>query len=135
MDITNEDIKAYVDQIDSNRKEDIIKLIELGKKLTQKEPKLWGSIVGFGKLHYTYETGREGDMPLFSFANRKQAITLYLSYDIKKYEELKDLGKHKTGQGCLYINKLEDVDMNILELLIRKAIQDLLSNSMIFQVA
>lgn len=134
MDITNQDIKTYIDAMDDQRKDDIIKLIELGKKLTQKEPKLWGSIVGFGKLHYTYQTGREGDMPLFGFANRKQAITLYLSYDINKYEELKDLGKYKTGQGCLYIKKLDDVDVKVLEQLIKKAMQDLLGSSMIREV-
>ena len=70
-------------------------------------------------------------MPLFGFANRKQAITLYLSYDINKYEELNTLGKHKTGQGCLYINKLEDIDIDVLEDLIKKAMDDLLKSSMI----
>lgn len=131
MEITNHDIKSYIEKIDEKRQKDIVKLIEIGKKLTKKEPELWGSIIGFGKLHYTYKTGREGDMPLFGFANRKQAITLYLSYDINKYEELNTLGKHKTGQGCLYINKLEDIDIDVLEDLIKKAMDDLLKSSMI----
>ena len=84
---------------------------------------MWGSIIGFGKLHYTYKTGRQGDMPQFGIANRKQAITLYMSYHIEQYEALNRLGKYRTGKGCLYIKKLEDVDLNVLYELIVKAIK------------
>ena len=131
MEITSNSIKAYLDTVEDKRIDDVLKLIEIGKKITKKEPKMWGSMVGFGKVHYTYKTGREGDMFLFGFANRKQALTLYMSYDINQFEELKVLGRHKTGQGCLYIKKLSDVDLEVLEKLIIKATQQLLNSDII----
>ncbi len=135
MEITNPDIDKLIDELEEPRKKDILILIELGRKITKKEPKLWGTIIGFGKLHYTYESNREGDMPEFGIASRKQAITLYMSYEINKYEELKNLGKYKTGQGCLYIKKLDDVDLDVLEQLITQAIKDLKSSSIIKEIA
>ena len=131
MEINDKDVCEFVDQIDEPRKKDILKLIELGQKVTHKAPKLWGSIIGFERLKYTYQTGRTGEMPAFGLANRKQAITLYMSYNIGKYDELKDLGKHKIGKGCLYIKKLEDINLEVLETLIHKAIDDLLNSQQI----
>lgn len=131
MEVTSKDIKAFLETVDEKRKDDVLKLIELGNKITKKEPFMWGSMVGFGKVHYTYKTGREGDMFLFGFASRKQALTLYMSYDINQFEELDILGKHRTGQGCLYIKKLSDVDLKVLERLIRKATKQLLDSDFI----
>ncbi len=126
MEITNLQIDDFLKTVGPNRINDVQKLIEIGRKLTGKEPVMWGSIVGFGKLHYTYKSGLQGDMPRFAFANRKQSLTLYLSYDVGQYEELSRLGKHKHGKGCLYINQLSDIDMDVLLQLIWKTDRDVL---------
>jgi len=131
MMITNQEIKSSIDELSEPRKSEILTLCEMMQKVTKKEPKLWGTILGFGSLHYKYPTGREGDMPIIGLASRKNAITLYLSYDIEKYEELKSLGKYTHGKGCLYIKKLSDVDLNILENLISHAAHDILNLSFI----
>ena len=125
MEVTSKDMKAFLETVEDKRKDDVLKLIEIGKKLTNKEPVMWGTMVGFGKLHYRYASGHEGDMFLFGFANRKQALTLYMSYDINQFDELKDLGTYKTGKGCLYIKKLSDVNLDVLEKLIIKATNQL----------
>ena len=77
---------------------------------------MWGSsIIGFGAYHYKYESGREGDMPLVGFSPRKTAISLYLCQDFKEKEDLlAKLGKHKASVGCVYINKLADIDVAVL---------------------
>ena len=131
MEVTSKDIQAFLKTVEEKRKEDVLALIDMGKRLTKKEPKMWGTMVGFGKVHYRYKTGHEGDMFLFGFANRKQALTLYMSYDINQFDELKDLGKYKTGKGCLYIKKLSDVNQDVLEKLIVKATNQLKNSDMI----
>jgi hypothetical protein len=123
MQITNSSIQEFIDTLEPNRQEEINQLIAIGKKLTNKEPVLWGSIVGFGHLHYQYESGHSGEMPLFSFASRKNAWTLYLSFDIQQFSKLAFLGKHTIGKGCLYIKKLADVDVEVLESLIKEAME------------
>lgn len=127
MIITNQSINEYLKTIEEERLEDIKILLEIGSKLTNKEPKMWGSIVGFGNVHYKYKTGNEGDMPIFGFANRKRALTLYVSYNLEEYSLLKNLGKHKIGKSCLYINKLSDINLDILTEIIKKGIIDTLS--------
>jgi hypothetical protein len=89
---------------------------------------MWGtSIVGFGTYHYKYKTGREGDWFLAGFSPRKKSLTIYLMGGHDGSEELLDkLGKHKLSVGCLYINKLSDVDIEILEKLIKKSVESLL---------
>ena len=131
MEVTSKDVNAFLETVEDKRKDDVKKLIEIGKRLTNKEPVMWGTMVGFGKVHYRYKTGHEGDMFLFGFANRKQALTLYMSYDINQFEELKDLGKYKTGKGCLYIKKLSEVDLEVLEKLIIKATNHLKNSDII----
>lgn len=131
MEITNQSINNFIESIQEPRKKDILKLIELGKKVTQKEPQLWGTIIGFGNLHYKYQTGVEGDMPLLGLANRKQAITLYISYTLEKYSQLNDLGKFSIGKSCLYIKRLTDIKLDVLESLIRDAIKDTLNISFV----
>ena len=131
MMITNQEVKSFIDELSEPRKSEILSLCEIMQKVTKKEPKLWGTIIGFGNLHYKYPTGREGDMPIIGLASRKNEITLYLSYDIEKYAELKDLGKYTHGKGCLYIKKLTDVNLNTLEDLISHAAHDVLNMSFI----
>ncbi|MFH5882246.1 DUF1801 domain-containing protein [Liberiplasma polymorphum] len=127
MEITSFDIDGYLDSVDLSRKEAMKTLIELGKRITHKEPVLWGTIVGFGNLHYKYKTGHEGDMPLLGLASRKQAITLYIAYELESYELLKSLGKYKVGKSCLYIKKLSDINMDVLEALIKEGIKETLN--------
>lgn len=102
---------------DEKKREDTFMILELMKQITGEEPKMWGaSIVGFGNYHYKYASGREGDWFLTGFSPRKQSLTIYaMSYLEKHKDILKRLGKFKTGKGCLYINKLEDVDMKVLK--------------------
>jgi len=109
---------------DEKRRNDCSTIIDLIAKHSALEPKMWGtSIVGFGSYHYKYESGREGDAPLAGLASRANAITLYLSDFDKKEELLAKLGKHKTGGGCLYIQKLEDIDTTILAKIMIKSIE------------
>ena len=110
---------------DEKKREDSFKVLELMKKITKEEPVMWGpSIVGFGKYHYKYASGREGDWFLTGFSPRKQNLTIYIMSGFKRYKELmKKLGKHKTGSSCLYINKLEDIDMKVLKELITESVK------------
>lgn len=90
------------------------------ERISGAAPAMWGpSIIGFGSEHYQYESGQSGDMPKIAFSPRKTSLVFYMSCDGEKREELLGrLGKHKTGKGCLYVNKLSDVDMDVLEALI-----------------
>lgn len=124
MEITDTNIKGYISDLEEPRKSDILYLIDLFQDLSNKQAKLWGSIVGFGNLHYKYKTGREGNMPLIGLANRKVAITLYLSYSISEYPELARLGKYKVSKSCLYIKKLSDINLDVLKEIIIKAVNE-----------
>ncbi len=112
---------------DDQKREDSFKILKIMKKITKVEPKMWGkSIIGFGNYHYKYASGREGDWFITGFSPRKQSITLYIMAEINKYKDLlSKLGKHKTGIGCLYINKLDDVDMKMLKELISTSVKKL----------
>lgn len=95
------------------------------EKVTGAPAKMWGaSIVGFGSYTYRYETGRTGDWPLVGFSPRKQNLTLYIMAGFGEYEDLMaKLGKHKTGKSCLYINRLNDIDMKVLETLVKASVK------------
>jgi len=131
MEITDFSIQNYLDGLVETRRKDIETLLIIAQKVTGKQPNMWGSIIGFGHLQYEYPSKRSGQMPLIGIASRKDAITLYLSYDIKKFASLTTLGKYKTGQGCLYIKQLSDVDLSQLEKLMIEAKNDLLSQNII----
>ena len=94
------------------------------KRVTDERPKMWGtSIVGYGSYHYVYASGREGDFLVAGFSPRKQALTLYIMSGFSGHQALmKKLGKHKTGKSCLYIKKLDDVDLEVLEELISRSV-------------
>jgi hypothetical protein len=102
---------------DETKRRDSFIILDLMRKVTGAEPRMWGSsIVGFGEKHYRYESGREIDWFVAGFSPRKQNLTLYLTYgDLQNSELLQKLGKYKTGKGCLYINKLADVDLAVLK--------------------
>lgn len=119
------DVEAFLAGVEHDkRREDAFAVLELMKKITKEEPRMWGpSIVGFGEYHYKYESGREGDWFVTGFSPRKQALTVYITAGFTRYEELMaKLGKYKTGQSCLYIKKLEDVDRKVLAELIKQSV-------------
>jgi Domain of unknown function (DU1801) len=121
-------IDDFVKAIDDpKRREDCLALIAIMKKTTKCEPKMWGaSIVGFGDHHYRYASGHEGDTFILGFSPRKDAIAVYLCAGLDRFREILDqLGKHKTGKGCLYIRRLEDVNQSVLATLLKKAATDL----------
>lgn len=111
----NEFINNYVTT--DEKKADSLQLIKLMKKWTGKEAKMWGpTIVGFGSYHYKYASGHEGDAPLIGFSPRKAEFSLYIYAPTKENEALlKSLGKYKMGKACIYIKKLADVDVLIME--------------------
>lgn len=109
---------------DAKRREDCTFIINLLSKLSGFEPKMWGtSIVGFGIYNYKYESGHSGNAPLAGLASRKNALTVYLASTFDEKEILlSKLGKHKSSKACLYIQKLEDIDIEILSQLVNKSI-------------
>ena len=121
---TKASVADYVAAIpDETKRADAAALIKLMKAATGEPAKLWGpSIIGFGSYHYVYDSGREGDMPLVSFSPRKPAIVLYGLRAAKGVDALiAKLGKVKTEKGCIYVKKLADIDMKVLEKLAREA--------------
>jgi hypothetical protein len=107
---------------DDERRKDCKALAKLMTKVTKEPAKMWGtSIVGFGSVHYKYDSGREGDMCLVGFSSRKAEISVYGTGSAPAREKL--LGKHKTGKGCLYIARLDDVDLGVLEQLITASVR------------
>lgn len=122
--INEGDVMAFLNGLeDEKRKVDSFKTLEIMSNITNEEPKMWGgSIVGFGDYHYKYESGREGDFFKVGFSPRKQNLTLYIMAGFDKFEELmSQLGKYKTGKSCLYIKKIEDVDIDILKELVTES--------------
>lgn len=122
-------VEDFINSVeDDTKRQDSFRLLELYRELTGEEPKMWGdSIIGFGQFHYKSERSRqEGDWPLSGFSPRKQNLTLYfmLGFDTKS-ELLDQLGKHKISKGCLYLNKLDDVDINVLKKLIKQSHEDM----------
>lgn len=117
-------VPAFLDACADERRADAKTLAKLMQKVTGLKPAMWGpSIVGFGSYHYTYESGREGDMPIVGFSPRKAANVLCGAIGFSGAEALlAKLGKHSTGKGCLYIRKLTDVDPRVLETLLEKAV-------------
>lgn len=115
-------IDSYVDN--DQKKADSHKLIELMTKWSGFDPKMWGpTIIGFGSYHYKYASGHEGDAPIFGFSPRKAQFSLYVYSKTEKSDELlKDLGKFKMGKACIYMKKLADIDISILEKLCEETI-------------
>jgi hypothetical protein len=100
-------------------------VMEIMERATGEAPAMWGpSIIGFGSYHYVYASGREGDWMLTGVSPRKQSLTAYIMAGFDRYDELMErLGKYRTGKSCLYINKLEDVDLEVLEELVRLSVE------------
>ena len=122
--VTKASVEKFLNGIkDEKKRQDCYELLKIMKKATKAEPKMWGtSIIGFGDHHYVYESGRELDWFVAGFSPRVQNLTLYMTGGFDS-EALKKLGKYKTGKGCLYIHKLEDVDLKALNELITKSVK------------
>ena len=120
-------INNFVDN--EAKRNDAFELIEIMNKVTGFEPKMWGpSIIGFGSYHYKYESGRAGDAPLAGFSPRKDNFALYFSSDFEDKDQLlANLGKHKTGKACVYIKKLDEINIDILKQMIINSIASLKS--------
>lgn len=119
-----QDVEAFLNAVDNERRrKDAFYLLDMMKEVTGDQPKMWGeTIVGFGSYHYKYATGREGDWFITGFSPRKQNMSVYIMPGFDKYPELMSkLGKHKTGVSCLYINKLDDVDLDVLRELVGRS--------------
>jgi hypothetical protein len=118
-------IEEFLNTIEHNQKrEDSYKILDIMREVTGEEPFMWGpSIVGFGSYTYKYASGREGEWFLTGFSPRKQSITLYIMSGFEGFDSLLEkLGKYRTGKSCLYINKLEDIEMDVLRELIMQSV-------------
>ena len=116
---TESSVEGFLNSVkDEQQRKDSFTIMQMMQKATGDKPKMWGtSIIGFGNVYLKYESGRELDWFKMGFSPRKQNLTLYgcLGSNPRQAELLKKLGKHKTGKGCLYINKLSDVDTTVLK--------------------
>jgi len=122
---TAADVQAFIKGIeDEGQRRDAEEILRMMERVSGEKPAMWGdSIVGFGRYHYRYESGREGDWFLTGFSPRKRDLTLYIMAGFDRWDELMErLGKHKTGKSCLYIRRLEDVDPKVLEELIEASV-------------
>ncbi len=126
--VNDASVIGFIESVENaTRREDGFRLLEIYTRATGEESKMWGtSMIGFGKYHYKSDrSAQEGDWPLAAFSPRKHNLTLYIMPGLFDLTDLlKNLGKHKTSKGCLYINKLTDVDLNILEKIIKKSYKE-----------
>lgn len=128
---TGGDVQAFLDAVEDKRKADSYELLEMMQEITGEPPVVWGhSMIGFGQFHYKYASGHEGDTFVVGFAPRKRNFSIYLNCAFDGAEDLLDrLGKHKTGVACLYVNKLDDVDRDVLRELIERAAENVRATS------
>jgi hypothetical protein len=121
---TDNSVTEFINNVKNEvRRKDSFKLIEKFRSITGYEPKMWGpSIIGFGSYHYKYASGHEGDAPLAGFSPRKDSLVLYIATEFEKREELlSQLGKHKSSKSCIYAKKLDDIDIAVLEKIIKNS--------------
>ncbi|CAG5092683.1 Putative uncharacterized protein [Thermobacillus xylanilyticus] len=119
-------VTAFIESVENEKKKvDAYKLLEIFEEATGFKPKMWGtSIIGFGKYHYKYASGHEGDAPLVGFSPRKAKISLYLAYESEEREKLlQNFGKHTKSKACVYINKLADIQLEVLKDLIKHTVE------------
>jgi hypothetical protein len=117
-------VPGFLDSIaEEQKRREAFAILALMQKATQVEPKMWGSsLIGFGSYHYRYASGHEGDSFIVGFSPRKSNLTLYFMSGLEQYGDLlKKLGKHKTGKACLYIKRLDDIDLPTLKKLIQQS--------------
>ena len=124
---TSVSVDAFLATVAEDRRQDCLTVMKIMQRATGEKPVMWGpSIIGFGTCHYKYASGHEGDMPLTGLSPRKPALTLYLMAGLHRQKtRLRNLGKYKAGKGCLYIQRLADVDMEVLTEMIEASLTDL----------
>ena len=125
---TKQKVSDFINGIeDPQKRADCRELMKVMRAVTGRRATMWGpSIVGYGKYHYRYESGREGDFFLTGFAPRKQALTIYIISGFSAFEALMNkLGKYKTGKSCLYVKRLDDIDREVLAQLIQASVDHL----------
>ena len=123
---TNKSVKDFIDGIaEDAKRRDCRTIMKIMKKVTKARPRMWGSsMVGYGKYRYKYASGREGEWFTAGFSPRAQSLTLYIMSGFKGHDALlKKLGKHTTGKSCLYIKRLDDIDLGVLENLIERSVR------------
>ncbi|CAH0120943.1 MULTISPECIES: DUF1801 domain-containing protein [unclassified Paenibacillus] len=122
---TENSVIEFIESVENVKKrEDAYRLLDIFTETTGYEAKMWGpSIIGFGSYHYKYDSGHEGDAPLVGFSPRKSKISLYFATgDTKREQLLQRLGKHTAGKACVYINKIADIDVDVLRALITQSV-------------
>jgi len=128
----DQNVEAFLNGVaDEKKRRDCYTILELMKQVTGKEPKMWGdSIVGFGSYHYRYKSGRQGDWFLAGFSPRKQNLTLYIMSGFDQYDALLEkLGTFKSGKSCLYIKKVEDIDLPTLRELVEQSVEHMVESN------
>lgn len=128
---TEQSVESFLDSVEDERKRvDSYTLLQLIGEVTGDKPVMWGSsIVGFGTYHYKYASGREGDFMVTGFSPRKRNLTIYVMPGFDQYAQmLSRLGKYKTGRSCLYVNKLADIDMDVLRELLTAGVKYMREN-------
>lgn len=128
---TDASVEGFIAAIaHDRRRQDAGTLLDLFHRVTGWTPQMWGpTIIGYGRYHYRYATGREGDFLVTGFSPRKANLSLYIMPGYRDHSEpLSRLGKHKTGVACLYINKLADIDLAVLEEIIRDGLAHMTAN-------
>lgn len=126
--VTGADVGEFLNQIEhAGRREDALMLENVFRDVTGFAPQMWGpSMVGYGSYHYTYDSGRQGDYLATGFSPRKANMVVYIMPGYSDFSEiLRDLGKHKLGKSCLYLERLKNVDLSVLARLIRAGLDDL----------
>lgn len=122
---TDSNVADFLDKIENEiKRNDSFELIGIFKSITGEQPKMWGSsIIGFGSYHYKYQSGHEGDAPLAAFSPRKEFLVIYFASQFEHREALlSKLGKHKNSKACVYAKKLDDLNLTVLEQMIKNSI-------------
>lgn len=117
---------AFIGQVENEqRRKDGKELLAMMKDITAERAKMWGpTIVGFGQYRYRYDSGREGDIMIVGFSPRRQNLVLYVGSVLNDESLMSRLGKHKKGKGCLYVNKLDDIDRKVLRKIVEKSVKE-----------
>ena len=129
---SDDSVEEYLNRLDDPRKqEDCFVLLRMMREVTGEEPAIWGgTIVGFGFYKYRYNSGRRGEWFITGFAPRKRDLTVYIMLGFDAYQPLMQrLGKHKTGKSCLYLSKLEAIDLPTLRELVSRSVADMRENN------
>lgn len=123
---TSEDVSAFIEKVESEQKrQDSYELIKLMERVSNEKATMFGpSIIGFGKYHYKYASGHEGEAPLLGFSPRKAAISLYVNFGDEQQEDLiSKLGKYTMGKACIYVKKLSDINIDVLTSLMEQTVK------------